>query len=407
MNLLPPRTVLGTLDLEEVFLDYEGPKLFSARNATGQRYFVVAVDEDDHHLIYVYVAISAERYLAVRSGLLTLRAVLTEPEGDMFVVRSNYSAQTHDVQTIAPERLPDAWLPDTDALLRVPTHTQTVFDPQKLTERAGIEQRSLVALRLERPDLVRTEYPLSDLKDLLRDVQETVYAIAAEIEGRPTAAGMIPARITQESELSLVDLQAASFVVVLAPTLGGQMVEYSLAGAASDQLVSLIASAEDDDTLRASVSRLHERAFSKFRGLLADIADTTTRVNVYLAKPNGDLRETTMSAQQANRGLAIMSEVSTDEEFVNIERAILIGANVRTRAFELRDEATDEKYAGKVAKDALPQIEGLQIGEPLRYTARVAVVKAYPSTQSEPKIVHRLEMIRPLLEGPPVWNQHD
>lgn len=405
MNLLPSGTALGKLELDEVFLDYEGPKLFLARNATGQRYFVVAVDEDDQHLVYLYLALSAERYLAVRSGLLTLRTALAEPEGDVFVVRSNYGAQVHDVQGIAPEQIPDAWLPDADAVLELPTHTQVAFDPTKLTERAGVEQRSLVALRLDRPDLVRTEYPLSDLKDLLRDVQETVFAIAAEIEGRTTTAGMIPTRITRESELSLVDLQAASFVVVLAPTLGGQMVEYSMAGDASDQLVSLIACASDDAALRAAVSRLHPRAFSKFRSLLTDVADTTASLNIYLAKPNGELRETVMSAQQANRGLAIMSEVSTDEAVVTVERAILIGANVRTRAFELRDEASDEKYAGKVARDALRQIEGLQIGEPLRYTARITVITTYPSTQSEAKTVHRLEAIRPVLEGPADWAQ--
>ncbi len=191
-----------------------------------------------------------------------------------------------------------------------------------------------------------------------------------------------------------MDLQAASFVVVVAPTLGDRIVEMPLASAAADRLVGLVAAASEDDTLRDAVSELEQRAFSKFRGLLEDLADTTTSLKLYLANPGEDLREAGITAHQASRGLEVMSEVSTTNRTVYVESGILIGANVRTRAFELHDGVTGKKYAGKVDSKAVPQIDGLQLGEAYRYSARVSVEQTYGSSSSAPRATHRLEMIK-------------
>ncbi len=177
MSVLPQGTPLGNLELEEVFLDYDGPKLFSARSATGQRYVAVAVDEDDGgRPIFLYLPVSAERYLAIRSGLLSLREALLEPEGSVFVYGHAMSIDGIALTLLEAREIPDDWLPDEDAFLNVPTATQAHFEPAELSHRADGEVRSLLALRLDRPDLMRTEYPLRDLKDLLEDVQEAVHA---------------------------------------------------------------------------------------------------------------------------------------------------------------------------------------------------------------------------------------
>jgi hypothetical protein len=67
-----------------------------------------------------------------------------------------------------------------------------------------------------------------------------------------------------------------------------------------------------------------------------------------------------------------------------------------------RHSGRSEKYAGKVEQDALPQIDGLQLGEGYRYSARVLVEESFGSASSEPKAVHRLQMIRRATETPDV-----
>jgi hypothetical protein len=400
--VLPTDTTLGSLQLDEVFVEYEGPKLFTARNAAGQRFLAVAVDEEDQEVSFLYVPMSASRYLSVRSGLMSLRDAILDAEESVLVVTSDYVRSAHRATRIASEDIREDWLPDRDAALDIPTLTQKRFEPQELTVRANGETRSLLALQLDRPDLMRTEYPLRDLKDLLEDVQEAVHAMAAEAEDKATTAGSIPEYIVRDSELSLVDLQAASFVVVLAPTLGDRMVEMPLATVAAQRLLSLLATVDDEDHFRQAVADLQQRAFTKVRSLLEDLVDTNASVRVYFAHPGQDLRETGLSSAQAGRGLEILSEASTTSREVYIERAVLIGANVRTRAFELRDESTGEKYAGKVEQEALPQIDGLQLGEGYRYSARVFVEESFGSASSEPKAVHRLQMIRRATEAPDV-----
>ena len=65
MSLVPPKgTVLGSLEIEEVYFYYEGPRFFAARSASGQRYLAIAVDEDEDSDTYLYVSVSADRFRA-------------------------------------------------------------------------------------------------------------------------------------------------------------------------------------------------------------------------------------------------------------------------------------------------------------------------------------------------------
>jgi hypothetical protein len=403
-SVLPVGTPLGSLSLDEVFVSYDGPQLFSARNAAGQRYLAVAVDEEGDVAVFLWVPVSAGRYMALRSGLTPLREVFLEPEESVFVVQSRYIDGTHKVRGIGPSEIPDDWLPDAGALMSLGTPTQVPFRPSELQVRADEETRTIVALELDRPDLMRTEYPLRDLQELLADVQEAVHAMAAEAEGKATSTGSVPEYIVRDSELSLIDLQAASFVVILAPTLGDRMVEMPLATLATDHLLSIIDAVDDSDQFRSAIAGLEQRAISKLRGLMEDLFDTNASLNAYLARPSGQLRLSAMTPQGAGRGLEILAEASTTVAEVFVERAVLIGANVRTRAFELRDDSTDEKYSGKIDPDALGQVDGLQLGEAFRYIARILVEQSYSAAYAEPKTKHRLRMIRRLVEGKPDWN---
>jgi hypothetical protein len=114
-SLVPPQdTVLGKLFIEEVYFYYEGPRLFSAISASGQRYFAVDVDEDSDSDTYLYVAVSKDRFFAVRSGLVSLMEAYTSPEnGLVFAVKAVYrDTQRNELESLLPSDLPDAWLPE-------------------------------------------------------------------------------------------------------------------------------------------------------------------------------------------------------------------------------------------------------------------------------------------------------
>ncbi|MHB1468472.1 MAG: DUF6575 domain-containing protein [Solirubrobacteraceae bacterium] len=392
-------TSLGSgLEIERVFFSFDGPKLFVARNSTGQRFLAVAVDDTETAVVFIYVPVSNERLVAIKSGLISLREAITTPEGELFLATTGENA-TPIVKAIDPTTVADNWLPEPHARLSVSTSTQPAFEAAGLGKRAASETRSLFALELDRPDMLRTEYPVPDLRDFLEDIQEVVHAIAAEAEDKATSAGHIPDYILRDSELSLVELQAASFVMVLAPTLGDRMVEMPLATASAGRLISLLEAAGDEDVFRAEMSTMRKRAFAKVRDLFEDLVDTNVSIHAYLALPDGTLRHAGLDRVDAGRGLRILTDVSQTKTEVLIERSTLIGANIRTRAFELRDEATGEKYAGKVEPAALRQLDGLQLGAGYVYRARILREESFGSASSDVKITHRLQMIRRAIDA--------
>lgn len=399
MNLVPPQgTVLGSLEIEEVYFYYEGPRFFAARNASGQRYLAIAVDEDEGSDTYLYVAVSTDRFRAIRSGLVSLREAYTSAEdGHAVTVKATYGdSPTNQLELRDSSEIPDAWLPTPDARLELDTPTQDPFASGDLVPRARAEQRAFIALRLVRPDGLRTEYPASALAETFGDFQEAVHAMAQEEEGAPTAAGPIPEHITRGSELAIVELRAASFVVIMSPTQEENSLLEPLARRATRRLLDLLARSGDEERLSDSVVGLRKRAISKYRALLEGVVDRDTDLGLYFAAPGEELETVTVTPAGAESGLRIATRASETSSELVIERAILIGVNLRTRAFEISEPASDDRYAGRISVDALRQIEGLPTGEAHRYSIRLLVEQAYVSFSSEPSTKYRLLSIAPL-----------
>src|SRR5437870_3831462 len=101
---------MGNLSIGEVFIRYDGPRLFECRNDAGQRFLALSVDDRDESDVYLYVPVSGERYLAVRSGALPLRTAFTDPEDDfVYVVRQPFVSEKADVERIHASALPEDW----------------------------------------------------------------------------------------------------------------------------------------------------------------------------------------------------------------------------------------------------------------------------------------------------------
>lgn len=80
MIFLSQNNVLGELAVQEVFLYYDGPRLFVAENAVGQKYLVNCLLSEDASDTWLVSAISDKRLLALRNGTLDLRDAFTKPE---------------------------------------------------------------------------------------------------------------------------------------------------------------------------------------------------------------------------------------------------------------------------------------------------------------------------------------
>lgn len=119
----PTDTSLGDLRLLDVFFYYDGPKLFTCVDNSGQQYIAVFVDEKESAELYLYVPISNGRLQAVRTGDVSLRTVFQNPEGNTaYVVRRDLSGPQAQATRIAASDISTEWLPTDRAVLPLPSN---------------------------------------------------------------------------------------------------------------------------------------------------------------------------------------------------------------------------------------------------------------------------------------------
>jgi hypothetical protein len=402
MTLLPNQLPFGNLEIDEIWLSYDGPRLFTARNALDNLFLFNTIDEDEDSLTYLAVPISTQRKSAIRSGVVGLRAAFVNSEaGWLYRVVTNYVSNSVEVDSVVPDELTDEELPTSDYALSIPTATLPLFDSAELGRRAVSQGRTLLALRLNPLVLVRSEYPARQFGDVLNATQSLADSLVQEESGRVTAHGPLPRQVIDDAELSILDLQAASFVAILAPTLTSASdprleIEMTSTTNALRQMSSILLACSQQGALRELIPNLGPRSITKVRNLLELALDQGTSLGVYLAVPNEPVSEVHVSTSDASIGLLVLTESDALQEEVNLDNAILIGVNLRTWRFELFEAYTEpNKFSGKILDSARQEINGLPTGEEYRYVAVVVADTEFSDITDEVKIRYSLKSIRP------------
>jgi hypothetical protein len=395
--------------MEETWFAFDGPRLFVARSQTGQAFLFNATDEDDTTIWYLAVAVSERRREMLRSGGLALRAAFVSPEdGFVFRIQADYETALADFEVVAVEQLGDDELPTEGAVISQPTETLPSFDPASLGQRATAEGRTLLALRLNPPSLVRSEYPARPLSDALRVVQALAEALVQEASGEPTRRGPLPVQVVEDAELAVLDLEAASFVAILAPSRSARStpsapslgLEMPGTLAALERLQGLMNSCANADELRTDVSTLGVRSVTKIRDLLEIALDQNTSLTTYLAVPGSPVQEVTVTTAQASSGVLVLSERDELLETIELTQATLVGINLRTWVFELHDPNVEPfKFSGRVADQAKAEVEGKPTGEAHRYHATLLKETVFSDLTDETKVKYSLQSIRPAAVG--------
>ncbi len=350
---------MGNLRLDEVFVWYDGPRLFTCSSEAGQQYLAVFADEDDESEVYLYAPVSPFRIRAVRSGQLPLRAAFERPEdGHLYVVRQSLTTADLSWDRLRAEQIDPEWFPAQDARVERPTETQPHFEPGALAQQARSGGRSLAALELD-SDRTRTEFPLRSLGAVMQLLQETVDAFGQVVRDKKTNRGAIQPDILEQSSIDFIGVRAASFVLVVAPTVAGQLFESSLVAESLSRLMEVVAAGESEDSLLPALEGLHTRALSKYRGFLEELFDVESGVRIFIATPVEDLRSVSLSRSGVELSLRTVRDVLPGETKRLEVYGVLIAVNTRTHTFELRDDESDRRYSGKAIETARFQLLGL------------------------------------------------
>ncbi len=402
---LPSHPFFGTLQLTEVWLSYEGPRLFVASNYSGQSFLFNALDEDEQSITYLVVPISAKRNSMIRSGGLELRSAFADPEDEyVFKVRQYFERDSSEINSLLPRDLLEEDLPEPDVRITIPSQTLPTFSAESLAARSLSEGRLCIALRLAPPVLVRSEYPVRPLRDALGAVQDLVEALVQEGSGVRTVRGPLPRQVVEDAELSVLELQAASFVAVLAPSRTArsgpniQSLDFEMPAttAALASLKNLLEACAEPVDLAAYIGNIGQRVITRFRNLLEISVNQQTPLRFYFARPRQRVDEIAVSESSAAEGLLVLSQMDEHREQISLDSAVLVGINLRTWAFELHDNSVDPgKFSGKVTQPARDEIAGLPTGEGYRYRAVVVAETEFSSLTDELKTRYSLQSISP------------
>lgn len=404
MTLVPAAdTVLGPLEISEVFFEHDGPRLFVAQNRAGNLYLANCVDEDEDEYTetYLYVSVSRDRMNLVRSGYIPLRDVYTHAEdGFVYQITAEYGETDprNRLETIPADQIQDDWLPLIEARLEIETETLPSFNPEKFRADSEGEFRTRIALEIFPANTLRTEVSLRSMSRLAGSFQDTVDSLAQEERGRPTSRGLIPEDILQESELVFTGALAASFVMVLAPKSSPTLIGHELINRSTERLLELLQAADSQEELTSLLSGYGVRARSKFRSLLTMLSDDETGAGVFLADHHGHLSEAKIGLESVRNALSIIDNRNPDSEKIDLNRVTLVGVNLRTGIFELFDNVAGQRYSGQMAPDAKVQMSGLPTGEEHFYMASLLKTMEYSTMTTDVSSSYRLLHISPVKE---------
>lgn len=396
MTLVPAiDTVLGPLRISEVFFEYDGPRLFVAKNRSGNLYLANCVDEDEDEgtETYLYVSVSSERMKLIRSGYLTLREAYSNAE-DSFVyeITAQYGAKEPNnlLNYLPSHNIPDEWLPLEDARIEIATETLPSFNPEKFKADSEAEFRTRIALEVFPVEMLRTEVSLRSMSRLSGSFQDAIDSLAQEELGRATARGVIPEEIIQESELVFTEALAASFVMVLAPKKSSNLLGNDLINKATERLLELLRAAESESKLPEVLGQYGGRAQNKFRSLLTILSDDETGAGVFLADHQGQMSVAKIGLESVRSALSMIDSRNPDSAELTLPRVTLIGVNLRTGIFELYDNASSYRYSGQMAPEAKAQISGLPTGDDHFYTAIILKTNEYSTVTTDVTASYRL-----------------
>lgn len=119
MTFLPEKTILGQLDIIEVYQFYDKPVLFSCKNESGLIFIMLWIDSLNFGEVWLCTRISPLRLDNLLEGKLEIRDIFTHPE-DRFLYKAKVPYKeglSTTLEKLNPTELSDEYLPESGQLI--------------------------------------------------------------------------------------------------------------------------------------------------------------------------------------------------------------------------------------------------------------------------------------------------
>jgi hypothetical protein len=337
MTFLLPNDEVGQLVIGQVFVYFDGPRLFVAENPGGQRYIVNSLDSDDENSYWLMSAVSERRLFALLDGRLHLEDVFKNPEmGKVLRLVTDNTGHLSDFQVLQPSDLTSDDLP-------APGFSLTIEDEPSTVTNAAFLAKSLnasILLLYLFPGRKAKEAPAYKVGKILTAFGDYV---STKIRS------FIPSASSDEDaskmfQLNMIGTFAGSFGVELA--VRGD--DPRIATAIKDAIEEL-GSADDVDVFKEHTAALGDEQVGTLKKFLGELKNAETDLKIEAASQS-DTEAVTASVplrrlKEAVRSLKREPSVGKEQKTLVAD---LIAISLRTRKFEIKDIDNKETIRGSM-----------------------------------------------------------
>jgi hypothetical protein len=366
MTWLPTATVLGELEIGEIFVEFDGPRVFSCTSLTDQIFIAGWAEEGEAADLWLYLPVSQNRLRMVRSGAMRLRDAFTDPESFVYLVTLHHDVSSPDqVTALAGSRLSESWLPDETFALTISTPTQPpAKSGMELTRLARQEGRARFTLSVHLASATRTEAPTRIIGPLLTSAQNLLDNIGlAQLRKIPEQTGRIPNDVAVHTSSDVVELAAASFVLELGASEGDDLLGVSPFGAIADTVVRLLSDSIVASDLIDELVNLRPRGAKSFRHFVDSLAKTGGTVSVAAVSNALAYRRQSLTAVQVQTLKRLLNQLVPDEAEEIRGRMRLFAFDMDRKSISLRDPFDEVVFEGRVADRAMEQVDHAIVNE--------------------------------------------
>lgn len=346
---------IGKFELLEIYEYYDGPIIFSCKNASGNFFFASAVDEDKGKKRWLFLPVSPFRLKQILTGCVSIKSAFIKTEEPwLFEMCGNFAGDNSFygrilyVNEISHDDLPDddVFLDDIDSSVFLKClFSEDLLETSTINESVAIEYiarqtwSDILDIKIQTPISVPSGYISMDLLGrVLHQIQSLLYSTFHPVRGK------IPSDIKEAVGLNVFAFSKGSFTV---RTQSNQLLmpQEDL----FSTILDIIDAGDSKQSLLNVINKVNLASISRYEKLLRALSTDDCGLEINWASPNGLTRLASLSPTQVR---SIITLINLEDSLRKREFCV-VGELVMVHSKKHRFELTDVdgfSYKGTVTK---------------------------------------------------------
>ena len=397
MIFLPSDTILGELEILEVYVKFNGARLLSCENKVGQTFLGLWVEEEEDFDLWLYALVSVDRLKSIRCGKIDLHNAFLEPENNiLYKIEYTHINNSLIFSSVTPGALDKDWLPLKNTYINnFVSQEFPLENSRKSTQNAITKIREVVNIKLNIPSIYPQEASALRLGNILSSFQLLLNYIERPINISSTT---INSEINKQTEFSVFATAPGSFEVELGSLLfEPNAFGNSTAGDAVEKFLNLIKIGNNSGQLQEYMNLIPSKTAGKYRSFLESIVNSGSNFTIEWGSPTLNRGGfASMTFESAKETLAIVKRIESIKPKEYEVIGVLFKIDIINWKFGIEDISKRAKYTGDVLEEA--KSRSREVTSSHIYKVKIRETGEILSVNNETKPHYQLISIEPYQE---------